>query len=83
VGSTALRSNRAAQRAQGHHLADAALYITKLPKVEQQAPARQTAAEVLMLIGERGYAAYGSIFAILVKCWRTMAAAAAQRRSGR
>ena len=35
-------------------LRDAALYITKLPKAEQQVPEWQTAAEVLMLIGERG-----------------------------
>jgi hypothetical protein len=35
-------------------LRDAALYITKLPKAEQQAPGWQTAAEVLMMIGERG-----------------------------
>jgi hypothetical protein len=33
---------------------DAALYITKLAKAEQQAPEWQTAAQVLMLIGERG-----------------------------
>jgi hypothetical protein len=33
---------------------DAALYITKLPKAEQQAPQWQAAAEVLMLIGEHG-----------------------------
>jgi hypothetical protein len=41
----------------GHKLVtlrDAALYITKLPKAEQQAPEWQTAAEVLMMIGERG-----------------------------
>jgi hypothetical protein len=35
-------------------LRDSALYITKLPKSEQQAVEWQTAAEVLMLIGERG-----------------------------
>ena len=35
-------------------LRDAAKYIVKLPKVEQQAPQWQTAAEVLILIGERG-----------------------------
>jgi hypothetical protein len=35
-------------------LRDAANYIVKLPKAEQQAPQWQTAAEVLMLIGERG-----------------------------
>jgi hypothetical protein len=35
-------------------LRDAALYITKLPKAEQQTPEWQTAAEVLILIGERG-----------------------------
>jgi hypothetical protein len=35
-------------------LRDAANYIVKLPKVEQQAQERQTAVEVLMLIGERG-----------------------------
>jgi len=35
-------------------LRDAALYITKLPKAERHAPEWQTAAEVLMLIGERG-----------------------------
>jgi hypothetical protein len=35
-------------------LRDAAKYIVKLPKAEQQAPEWQTAAEVLMLIGERG-----------------------------
>jgi hypothetical protein len=34
-------------------LRDAALYITKLPKAEQQTAEWQTAAEVLMLIGER------------------------------
>jgi hypothetical protein len=41
----------------GHKLVtlrDSALYITKLPKAEQQAPEWQTAAEVLMMIGERG-----------------------------
>jgi hypothetical protein len=35
-------------------LRDAALYITKLPKAEQQAQESQTAAQLLMLIGERG-----------------------------
>jgi hypothetical protein len=35
-------------------LRDAANYIVKLSKAEQQAPEWQTAAEVLMLIGERG-----------------------------
>ena len=35
-------------------LRDAALYVTKLPKAEQQAPQWQAAAEVLMLIGEHG-----------------------------
>jgi hypothetical protein len=35
-------------------LRDAALYITRLPKAEQQATPWQTAAEVLMLVGERG-----------------------------
>jgi hypothetical protein len=35
-------------------LRDAANYIVKLPKAEQQAPEWQTAAEVLMMIGERG-----------------------------
>jgi hypothetical protein len=35
-------------------LRDAAQYIMKLPKVEQRAMPWQTAAEVLMLIGERG-----------------------------
>ena len=35
-------------------LRDAANYIVKLPKPEQQAPEWQTAAEVLMMIGERG-----------------------------
>ena len=35
-------------------LRDAAKYIVKLPKVEQQAPEWQAAAEVLMLIGEHG-----------------------------
>ena len=35
-------------------LRDAAKYIVKLPKAEQQAPQWQTAAEVLMLIGEHG-----------------------------
>jgi hypothetical protein len=35
-------------------LRDAALYITRLPKAEQQASPWQTAAEVLMLIGEHG-----------------------------
>jgi hypothetical protein len=34
-------------------LRDAAQYIMKLPKTEQQAPEWQTAAELLMLIGER------------------------------
>jgi hypothetical protein len=41
----------------GHKLVtlrDAALYITNLPKAEQQAAEWQTAAEVLMMIGERG-----------------------------
>ena len=33
-------------------LRDAANYIVKLPKAEQQAPELQAAAEVLMLIGE-------------------------------
>jgi hypothetical protein len=33
-------------------LRDAAKYIVKLPKAEQQASQWQTAAEVLMLIGE-------------------------------
>jgi hypothetical protein len=33
---------------------DAANYIVRLPKAEQQAPEWQTAAEVLMLIGEHG-----------------------------
>ena len=33
---------------------DAANYIVKLPKAEQQAPQWQAAAEVLMLIGEHG-----------------------------
>jgi hypothetical protein len=35
-------------------LRDAANYIVKLPKTEQQAPEWQAAAEVLMLIGEHG-----------------------------
>jgi hypothetical protein len=35
-------------------LRDAALYITRLPKAEQQATPWQTAAEVLMLVGEHG-----------------------------
>jgi hypothetical protein len=35
-------------------LRDAALFITKLPKVEQQASEWQTAAEVLIVIGEHG-----------------------------
>jgi hypothetical protein len=35
-------------------LRDAALYITKLPKAEHDAPEWQAAAEVLMLIGEHG-----------------------------
>jgi hypothetical protein len=36
-------------------LRDAAKYIVKLPKAEQQSPEKwQTAAEVLMLIGEHG-----------------------------
>jgi hypothetical protein len=35
-------------------LRDAANYIVKLPKAEQQAPEWQTATEVLMMIGERG-----------------------------
>jgi hypothetical protein len=35
-------------------LRDAALYIAKLPKVEQQASEWQTAAEVLIVIGEHG-----------------------------
>jgi hypothetical protein len=33
---------------------DAANYIVKLPKAEQQATPWQTAAEVLMLVGEHG-----------------------------
>ena len=40
-------------------LRDAAQYIMKLPKAEQQAMQWQTAAEVLMLIGERGGSRYG------------------------
>jgi hypothetical protein len=35
-------------------LRDAALYITKLPKAEHDAPEWQAAMPVLMLIGERG-----------------------------
>ena len=35
-------------------LRDAAQYIIKLPKAEQQATHWQTAAEILMLIGEHG-----------------------------
>ena len=35
-------------------LRDAAKYIVKLPKTEQQLPEWQTAAEVLLLIGEHG-----------------------------
>jgi hypothetical protein len=35
-------------------LRDAALYITKLPKAEQQASQWQAAAEALMMIGEHG-----------------------------
>jgi hypothetical protein len=35
-------------------LRDAALYVTKLPKAKQELPEWQAAAEVLMLIGERG-----------------------------
>jgi hypothetical protein len=35
-------------------LRDAATYIVKLPKAEQQAPEWQAAAEVLMLVGENG-----------------------------
>jgi hypothetical protein len=35
-------------------LRDAANYIVRLPKAEHQAPEWQTAAEVLMLIGEHG-----------------------------
>jgi hypothetical protein len=54
LGSSLFRSNRAAQRAKLITLRDAANYIVKLPKAEQQAPQWQAAAEVLMLIGERG-----------------------------
>ncbi|MGZ5005326.1 MAG: hypothetical protein ACXV8H_07390 [Chthoniobacterales bacterium] len=35
-------------------LGDAAIYITKLPKAEQDARAWQTAAELLLMIAERG-----------------------------
>jgi hypothetical protein len=35
-------------------LRDAANHIIKLPKAEQQAPEWQTAAEVLMMIGDHG-----------------------------
>jgi hypothetical protein len=35
-------------------LRDAANYIVKLPKAEQQATPWRTAAEVLMLVGEHG-----------------------------
>jgi hypothetical protein len=35
-------------------LRDAAKYIVKLPKLEQQASPWQTAAEMLMLVGEHG-----------------------------
>jgi hypothetical protein len=35
-------------------LRDAATYIMSLPKAEQQAPQWQTAAELLMLVAERG-----------------------------
>jgi hypothetical protein len=35
-------------------LRDAALYITKLPKAEQQAPEWRTATELLILIAENG-----------------------------
>jgi hypothetical protein len=35
-------------------LRDAAKYIVKLPKAEQQASQWQAAAEVLMLVGEHG-----------------------------
>ena len=35
-------------------LRDAAKYIVKLPKAEQQASQWQAAAEVLMLVGENG-----------------------------
>jgi hypothetical protein len=35
-------------------LRDGALYITKLPKAERHAPEWQTAAEVLVIIGEGG-----------------------------
>ena len=40
-------------------LRDAAHYIMKLLKAEQQATPWQTAAEVLMLIGEHGGSRYG------------------------
>ena len=35
-------------------LRDAALYITRLPKAEQQAAPWQTATEMLLLVAERG-----------------------------
>ena len=55
MGSAVFRSDHVAgPKAAGHTLRDAALYVTKLPKVEQQAPQWQAAAEVLMLIGEHG-----------------------------
>jgi hypothetical protein len=53
LGSTIFRSNRAAQRAQaGHAPRRRALYITKLPKAEHDAPESQAAMQALMLVAE-------------------------------
>jgi hypothetical protein len=43
-------------------LRDAATYVTKLPKAEQQAREWQTAAHVLMMIGERA----------AIRCWQPL-----------
>jgi hypothetical protein len=56
LGSTVFRSDHIAgpETASLVTLRDAAKYIVKLPKAEQQATPWQTAAEVLMLVGEHG-----------------------------
>jgi len=53
VGSPNCRANRIAKGQEARHLRDAALYITKLPKAEHEAPEWQAAMECLILVVEK------------------------------
>ena len=52
MGPSICRACRIAQGQKADHLADAALYITKLPKAEHDAKEWQAAMEALLLVAE-------------------------------